>query len=487
MNVSKQLASLPPRTLALMVFSSIFVGALVSMSVLYHEAVTHKEEALRRHVRDLVVAAAGLVNVPVHEQLTQPQDLHSANYRRALAPLLKLHRGHPSIQYIWTVRVTAADEQLVVLETSVDDEVRREQLALGRSQDILDFLGPNTETERGRESLPILRAGQPWVFPGIYEDEHGSYIEARAPLNDETGRFIGYVGVDYALDSFHRQINEVRLAGGASLLLALVLSAILARTSYYMREQGVINLRRAEEQRDRADRALREKGELLAIASHDLKNPLSSIAGLSGILLRVRRSDPAASPDDVEALESINSAARHMGEIVRGILVNEGVEQGGLQLQAAPCDLVALGEEVRRFNAAAAARKQITLDYRHPAALTAHVDAKLLREAVDNYLSNAVKYSARGSRVTLELVAPAGGGWEFAVVDEGPGLSEADQVHLFEKFRRLTPRPTGNETSTGLGLSIVKAIAELHGGTVGCVTELGRGSRFWLRGPAATT
>ena len=86
MNVSKQLASLPPRALALVVFSSIFAGALVSMSVLYHEAVSHKEEALRRHVRDLAVAAAGLVNLPLHEQLTRPEDLQSAVYRRALAP-----------------------------------------------------------------------------------------------------------------------------------------------------------------------------------------------------------------------------------------------------------------------------------------------------------------------------------------------------------------------------------------------------------------
>jgi len=72
---------------------------------------------------------------------------------------------------------------------------------------------------------------------------------------------------------------------------------------------------------------------------------------------------------------------------------------------------------------------------------------------------------------------------EFAVQDAGPGLSEADHEKLFQKFKKLTARPTGGETSTGLGLSIVKTIAERHNGRVGCDSELGRGSRFWLRVP----
>jgi signal transduction histidine kinase len=116
--------------------------------------------------------------------------------------------------------------------------------------------------------------------------------------------------------------------------------------------------------------------------------------------------------------------------------------------------------------------------------LTAVAGPKLLREAFDNYVSNAIKYSPADTQVRVALSLPEGTGEiEFAVQDAGPGLSDVDQAKLFQKFKKLTARPTGGETSTGLGLSIVKTIAERHQGRVGCDSELGRGSRFWLRVP----
>lgn len=69
--------------------------------------------------------------------------------------------------------------------------------------------------------------------------------------------------------------------------------------------------------------------------------------------------------------------------------------------------------------------------------------------------------------------------------DEGPGLSEPEQALLFQKFKKLSPRPTAEEGSTGLGLYLVQRIAQLHGGQAGCESELKRGSRFWVRLPLA--
>ena len=72
---------------------------------------------------------------------------------------------------------------------------------------------------------------------------------------------------------------------------------------------------------------------------------------------------------------------------------------------------------------------------------------------------------------------------EFRVADQGPGLTNADQKKVFGKFQRLSARPTGGESSTGLGLSIVKSVAEMHGGSVGCDCETGQGAQFWMRLP----
>jgi signal transduction histidine kinase len=176
-----------------------------------------------------------------------------------------------------------------------------------------------------------------------------------------------------------------------------------------------------------------------------------------------------------------------MSEIVRGILVNEGVEQGGLPFKPTATDVVGLCREILKFNAPAAAKKRVTLQAELPATLPAVVDAKLLREALDNYVSNAIKYAPKNRATTVVLAA--GGtdaGLEIAVRDEGPGLTADDRAQAFGKFKKLSARPTGGETSTGLGLSIVKSIAELHGGSVGCESEPGKGARFWLKLPRAS-
>ncbi len=247
-----------------------------------------------------------------------------------------------------------------------------------------------------------------------------------------------------------------------------------------MRTETLRYLREAQEQRDRAHRANEAKSELLRIASHDLKNPLSSIAGMSELMLNAKRRQPGAeAAEEAETLDTIRGAARHMLEVVRGILTNEGLDTGAIAVKPAPCDLVPIVAAVVRFNAASAARKRQQLQVDLPAELRATADAQLLREAFDNYVSNAVKYSPLGARVIVRLAVEAGG-WEFSVQDTGPGLSVEDQAKLFQKFRRLTPRPTGQESSTGLGLSIVKSIVEWHGGEVGCDSALGRGSRFWV-------
>jgi signal transduction histidine kinase len=486
------LSQLSPGSLALVAFAAISGSATLTLSFLYVQSVHHKEAEIRRHVHDLAETAAALVDVEPHEALVRPDQAGSAEYRAVLDPLLRFHRGHPAIQYLWTVRVNAAGEQRFMLETATDDGIRTRQRALGRSQDLLPFLGPNTETPAGVRSIAVLRQGTTFVFPEIYTDTHGSYIEARAPLRRHDGQMVGYVGIDYALDSFTAQINEVRLAGAVSLLVALVVGGIAATTAAAMRRQTlrlIEQARQAEAEmrlhRDRAEQASQAKGEFLAIAAHDLKNPLAAVAGMSGLLQQMfrQRAEARILPTDLTALENINSAARHMSEIVRGILMNEGLEHGGLAVSPASTDVCELVRNAIRFNQPAAARKQIAIESDLPAALTAEVDPKLLREGFDNYISNAIKYSPRGTRVTVELKVTAAADLEFAVRDEGPGLSPEDQAKLFEKFTKLTPRPTGGESSTGLGLSIVKVVAQLHHGSVGCETAPGRGARFWLRVP----
>jgi len=237
--------------------------------------------------------------------------------------------------------------------------------------------------------------------------------------------------------------------------------------------------------KEAAEAAYRAKGELLAIASHDLKNPLASISGLAQIMLDLKKSEPGSPAQDIEFLQSIVEASSHMSEVVKGILATEGLEQQGLTINAESVDLSHLCRDLMRVNERVAEQKGIPLTYSIAEGITVHGDPTRLREAFDNYVSNAIKYSPPGRKVTVTLAAVEGGGQiEFGVRDEGPGLTEDDKKKAFGKFKRLSAKPTGGELSTGLGLSIVKTIIELHQGTVGCDSEYGHGAYFWARLPA---
>ena len=139
--------------------------------------------------------------------------------------------------------------------------------------------------------------------------------------------------------------------------------------------------------------------------------------------------------------------------------------------------------DVVTANRALAERKRQSINLVTPPVRWANCDPERLREAVDNLLSNAIKYSPSGGKIELSME----GDTEFTLIlvkDEGPGLSQEDLGRLFGRFQRLSAKPTAGESSTGLGLSIVKRIVELHGGTVAAQSDgPGLGSTFSIRLP----
>jgi protein-histidine pros-kinase len=245
--------------------------------------------------------------------------------------------------------------------------------------------------------------------------------------------------------------------------------------------------RQAEELRrkkEAAEAAYKAKGELLAIASHDLKNPLVAIAGLAEIMLEMKQDNSPESQQDAEFLRGIREAAEHMSEVIKGILASEGIEQQGIPFDKKPVDLSKMCIELTRLYEVPAQNKNIALVSEITSGIEVGGNKTRLREAFENYVSNAIKYSPPGRSVTVTLAKTADGQQvEFGVHDQGPGLTDDDKAKLFGKFKRLSAKPTGGESSTGLGLSIVKTIIELHKGQVGCDSQVGEGAYFWARLP----
>jgi signal transduction histidine kinase len=217
-----------------------------------------------------------------------------------------------------------------------------------------------------------------------------------------------------------------------------------------------------------------EKTEFLGIAAHDLRNPLTAVIGYADILQLGMGDSPSKTG------EEIGKAGRRMLELITDLLDANAIEAGRYASQVEPHDLRALVEVSLQHYHTASERKQIPLDLHDGPACWVQADRKAALQVIDNLVSNALKYSPPGSRITL-TVGMVESWMEFAVKDQGPGISEADQKKLFQKHTRLTARPTGGESSVGLGLSIVKKLAEAMGGSVACRSTLGEGSTFLLR------
>jgi signal transduction histidine kinase len=218
-----------------------------------------------------------------------------------------------------------------------------------------------------------------------------------------------------------------------------------------------------------------EKNKFIAMAAHDLKNPLTS---LSLTLYNLRFLDEKERDQEIQ---NANQIITYMASLVRNLLDSHALEHQGHQIIRRAVPLIPLlRQSISRIESVAAAKKiHIETGLPDPDC-TAEADFDAFGQVMDNLLSNAVKFSPPGSRVRLACEKTEGGKIRVSVTDEGPGLTAEDQKHLFLRYTRLSARPTGGESSYGLGLSIVKQLVEAMGGTSGCESTPGKGANFYV-------
>jgi signal transduction histidine kinase len=264
-------------------------------------------------------------------------------------------------------------------------------------------------------------------------------------------------------------------------------------------EQQAIDIRIANAKLHQANKALErknsqltelnyEKNELLGVAAHDLKNPISNIKMLAQLLHR-----EAGTLSEAEVKEyagDILTDAEKMFELVMKLLDINAIESGGVTLEPTSFDFaVAVQNVIENYHARAAA-KAITIHFQAAQTLLmVYADQSATLQVLDNLISNAVKYSPQGKSIVVRMsegaVSESGKTARCEIQDEGPGLTEEDKRKLFGKFARLSARPTGGEHSTGLGLSITKRMVEAMNGRVWCESTWGHGATFIVELPLA--
>lgn len=235
--------------------------------------------------------------------------------------------------------------------------------------------------------------------------------------------------------------------------------------------------------RDRLGKLVEERNRLMDVLAHDLRNSLSSLKLSTYLLGSGKITDPNKR---TELNETVTSSLQMMESLIQSHLEAAAEAQRSTQLRLRTFDLKRFLDDVVSTQRLRASEKEITLTIALPseeAPLSVHADPLGTRQVLENFLSNAIKFSPPDSSVQLAVVQAASS-VILRIQDEGPGLTEADQQGLWAPFARLSAQPTGGESSTGLGLSIVKEIAEKMQCRVGCESEPGKGACFWIELPS---
>ncbi len=240
----------------------------------------------------------------------------------------------------------------------------------------------------------------------------------------------------------------------------------------------VANIRRALEEVQSslsiAQSANARKTELMSIVSHDLKSPLSSV--LAAIKL-IEYGD-ITTEEFPEVGGMLRRTCERMIELIENLLASSAMEMGEIQISKSTCNAKDLMKRVAEANSLNLEQKSQKLTLLSEGSnFDFDADKMLIYQVLENFTSNAIKYSPPKTTITTRVIATTNA-IRFEVQDEGPGLTDEDKQKLFGFFQRLSARPTAGESSHGVGLAITKRVVDLHGGKIWAESQVGEGTTF---------
>ena len=292
--------------------------------------------------------------------------------------------------------------------------------------------------------------------------------------------------IDYVTKPFYREEVLARVQSQIKLYTlskALEVQNDQLRQEIQQRESVEIMLRQAREEAEKANEA---KSHFLANMSHELRTPLNAILGMTEGL-----TDQVFGPVNerqIKALETVDRSGTHLLDLINDILDIAKIESGRIELESKSISVSSLFQSSLDFIKQQVLQKQIQLEIQLLSDLPdLCCDERQIRQVLINLLNNAVKFTPEGGKIILEAQLSKPEFLRITVADSGIGIAPEDINKLFQPFIQIDCALNRQYQGTGLGLSLVKRIVELHGGEVFLISEIGVGSRFMIDLPCAHT
>jgi PAS domain S-box-containing protein len=301
---------------------------------------------------------------------------------------------------------------------------------------------------------------------------------AAMPLPGPDGEPVGYLAaVTNISDRKRAEAERERLLAAEQRTRTAELAA---------RELAEVAQERLVEQNTRLLELDENRRHFLAMASHELSTPLASIISFCEL---IKDGDSELGAQTIESVSVIERNARRLLRVVGDLLLITRIEAGGLPLEIGPVSIPELVADVARSNAPEAAKQGVRLEVSAGDGPPVQADHERLHQLLDNLLSNAIKFTARkrgdGDGQVRIGATHDDRAWRVEVADSGIGIPPDELGNVFDRFTRGSNAKAASLPGTGLGLSVVKAIAELHGGHVEVDSAEGRGTTFRVYLPMA--
>ncbi len=320
----------------------------------------------------------------------------------------------------------------------------REEQILGKRDADLSREGIAVLSEN--EDRQVLETGEPIIDKDAYTEIDGKeyvLLVSKIPLKDSNENIVGLVGISNDITERKKMENKLR-----------------ERNQQLKKLNNMTN-------------------KIYSVVGHDLKTPLSSILGLSDLLL----SDIDSEDDLKENLGIIRQSALKMSDLLGDLLNWARIQTDDLSLNKSEFSICETVQDTIDLLTITAEQKGISLEFKNGDSFQVYADKQLIATVIRNFISNALKFSDEGDTVEVRLRRDENY-WHLSVEDEGMGMSEKNIQRLFHNRKHPQKEGTQNEKGSGIGLRLCKELAERHGGQISVESELGKGSIFTLAIPA---